>query len=85
MFNDEQFDCEHSRVTATTKDMIEVLHLGVYYNSTSVCIVKHLYTTNFCWLHVIDITLFKKMVYSFCWSVANRILLYIECMLTSIC
>ena len=45
MFNDEQFDCEHSRVTATTKDMIEVLHLGVYYNSTSVCIVKHLYTT----------------------------------------
>ena len=23
------------------------------------------------------------MVYSFCWSVANRILLYIECMLTS--
>ena len=47
MFNDEQSDCEHSRVTATTKDMIEVLRLGVYYNSTSVCIVKHLYTTNF--------------------------------------
>ena len=29
MFNDEQFDCEHTRVMATTKDMIGVLHLGV--------------------------------------------------------